>query len=184
MSKQNEIIKHMQEEPELDAAEELDEELTPADEGEELPELSELELMQQRCDELNDRHLRLMAEYDNFRKRTQREKEDLYASSAATVVEKFLPVWDNFERAAAFDCNSEDFAKGFELIRTSFQDVLGSLNVEAFGEAGEPFDPNRHYAVSHIEDEALGENVISQVMQKGYRLGERIVRYAMVQTAN
>lgn len=144
----------------------------------------EPDALQKGYDELNDRYLRLMAEYDNFRKRTQREKEDIYANCTVSVVEKFLPVWDNFERAAAFDPGSEDFVKGFELMRTGFSEVLAGLKVEAFGEPGDAFDPARHNAISHIEDEAFGENVVSVVMQRGYRIGDKILRYAMVQTAN
>lgn len=148
------------------------------------PEPTELELLQQKYDELNDLHLRMMAEYDNFRKRTQREKDELYGNAAANTVEKFLPVFDNLQRAAVFDPNSEDFAKGFELIRTGLSELLKNIGVEEFGEVGDAFDPNLHHAVSHIEDEAYGENVISQVMQKGYKMGERILRFALVQTAN
>jgi len=150
----------------------------------EAPEPSPLEELQQRFDELNDRYLRLLAEYDNFRKRTQREKEELYGNSAAATVEKFLPVWDNFERASAFEPDSENFAQGFALIRTGFEDVLKGMSVEPFGEVGEAFDPNRHHAVSHLEDESMGENQIAQVLQKGYKMGDRILRFAMVQTVN
>lgn len=140
--------------------------------------------LQQQYDELNDKHLRLMAEYDNYRKRSQKEREDIYPVATAATVEKFLPVLDNFERAAAFEHEQSDFGKGFDMIYQSFKDVLASLGVEAVGEVGEPFNPEQHNAVMHIEDEALGENVVSQVLQTGYRIGERIVRYAMVQTAN
>jgi molecular chaperone GrpE len=147
-------------------------------------EISPLDALQGKCDELNDKYLRLMAEYDNFRKRSQREREDIYPNATAAAVGKFLPVLDNFERAAAFPHAEDDFGKGFDLIYQGFQEVLKGLGVEAVGEAGETFDPAFHNAVMHIEDEALGENVISQVLQRGYRIGDKVIRYAMVQTAN
>ena len=147
-------------------------------------EKSEADLLAENYAELNDKYLRLMAEYDNFRKRSQKERDDIYPSATATAVGKCLPVLDNFERAAAFPHADDDFGKGFDLIYQSFKEVLTGLGVEEGGEVGEAFDPNFHNAVMHIEDEALGENVVSQVLQKGYRIGEKIVRYAMVQTAN
>lgn len=145
---------------------------------------SEQELLQEKYDELNDRYLRLLAEYDNFRKRTTREKDEIYQHATSTVVSKFLPVLDNFERAREFDKSGEDFAKGFDMIYTGMLEVFASLGVESFGEVGEPFDAEKHNAVMHIEDDALGENVVAQVLQKGYKLGDRIIRHAMVQTAN
>lgn len=134
--------------------------------------------------QLNESYLRLMAEYDNFRKRTMKERDELYPNAMATAVSKFLPVLDNIERAAAYPHADDDFGKGFDLIHQSFQSVLESLGVEAMGESGEPFDPALHNAVMHIEDATLGENVISMVLQKGYRIGDKVIRYAMVQTAN
>lgn len=147
-------------------------------------EKSEQELLQEKYNELNDRYLRLMAEYDNFRKRSQRERDEIYPNATARAVGKFLPVLDNFERAAAYEHPDDEFGKGFDMIYQSFREVLQGLGVEEVGEVGEPFDPNRHNAVMHMEDETLGENVVSQVLQKGYRIGDRIIRYAMVQTAN
>lgn len=147
-------------------------------------EKSEAALLAENYAELNDKYLRLLAEYDNFRKRSQKERDDIYPAATATAVGKFLPVLDNFERAAAFPHADDDFGKGFDLIYQSFKEVLTGLGVEVVGQVGEPFDPNFHNAVMHIEDEALGENVVSQVLQKGYRIGEKIIRYAMVQTAN
>jgi len=145
---------------------------------------SESEGLQAKCDELNDQYLRLLAEYDNFRKRTAREKDEIFGSAVASVLVKLLPVQDNFERAKQYDCGSEEFAKGFEMIEKNFCDTLCALGVEPFGEVGEPFDPEKHHAVMHIEDETLGENVVAQVMQKGYKMGEKVLRHAMVQTAN
>jgi len=145
---------------------------------------SELELLQEKYNELQDQYLRLLAEYDNYRKRTQREKDEIFQAATAAALQKILPIQDNFERASAFECHTEEFAKGYAMIQKSFSDVLTSFGVEAFGEVGEPFNPELHHAVMHIEDETLGENVIAQVLQKGYRMGNRILRYAMVQTAN
>jgi molecular chaperone GrpE len=144
----------------------------------------EMAILRRKNDEMNDKYLRLMAEYDNFRKRSQREREEIYPTATVNAVMKFLPVLDNIERAAAFPHAEDDFGKGFDLIYQGFQDVLKNLGVEPVGEVGEPFDPAFHNAVMHIEDEALGENVISQVLQKGYRIGDKVIRYAMVQTAN
>lgn len=148
------------------------------------PAKSELELLQEQFHQLQDQHLRLMAEYDNYRKRTQREKDEIYQNAKADTLIKLLPVQDNFERAMEFEPQTEEFAKGFELIEKGFLDVMTSFGVETFGEVGDEFNPEMHHAVMHIEDEAFGENIVSQVLQKGYRMGDRILRYAMVQTAN
>ena len=157
----------------------------PLEEGEGAPPASEAELLiQEKYDDLQDKHLRLMAEYDNFRKRSQREKDEIYATATAGVLLKLLSVQDNFERARQYDCDSAEFAKGFELTMKSFADTLASFGVEPFGEVGESFDPQMHHAVMHIEDESLGENVVAVVLQKGYKIGDKILRCAMVQTAN
>lgn len=130
-------------------------------------------------------HIRTLAEYDNYRKRTTREKEALYGDAKAAALSELLPVLDNFERAlAAPDADAESLKKGMEMIFTGFRETLKKLGVEAFGEVGDPFDPNIHNAVMHLEDEALGENVIAAVFSKGYKLGDRILRPAMVQVAN
>lgn len=147
-------------------------------------EKSEQDLLAEKYNDLNDRYLRLMAEYDNFRKRSAKEREDIAAYTKANVIASFLPVLDNFERAAEFPHQDDEFGKGFDMIYESMKTVLKDFGVEAVGAVGDPFNPDLHNAVMHIEDEELGENVISQVLQKGYRLGERVIRYAMVQTAN
>ncbi|MCL2057292.1 MAG: nucleotide exchange factor GrpE [Oscillospiraceae bacterium] len=140
--------------------------------------------LQQEYDELNNRYLRLMAEYDNFRKRSQKEKDEIYPAATAAALQKLLPVLDALERADKFERGTDEFAKGFDMILQSFKDVLTALGVEESGAVGEEFDPNIHNAAMHIEDENLGQNVVSQVFQKGYRLGGKVIRYAMVQTAN
>lgn len=130
-------------------------------------------------------HIRTLAEYDNYRKRTAKEKEGTYNDAKAMCMTELLPVLDNFDRALSVEStDAESYKKGVEMIHTSFCEILKKLGVEAFGEAGEQFDPNFHNGVMHIEDEALGENVIAQVFSKGYKIGEKILRPAMVQVAN
>mgnify|MGYP001051122700 FL=1 len=142
------------------------------------------ELLQEQCSQLNDKYMRILAEYDNFRKRSQREKEEIYPRATAAAVEKFLPIIDNFERAMASPCADETFKKGIEMIFQSFLKTMEDLKVEEIGKEGEPFDPQFHNAVMHVEDENYGENIVTQVLQKGYRIGDKVVRYAMVQVAN
>ena len=130
-------------------------------------------------------HIRTLAEYDNYRKRSTREKESTYTDAKAFCVGELLPILDNFERALGVtDSDLESYKKGVEMIYTSFYETLKKLGVEVFGEAGEAFDPNFHNAVMHIDDESLGENVIAQVFSKGYKIGDRVLRPAMVQVAN
>ena len=132
----------------------------------------------------HDNYLRLAAEYDNFRKRSQKEKDNLYTEIKAETVEKFLPVYDNLERALAQQTADEAFKKGVEMTMTQLTGIFEKLGVTAFGEAGEAFDPTLHNAVMHAEDESAGENVILEVFQKGFRIGEKVVRFAMVKVAN
>ena len=132
----------------------------------------------------HDGYLRLAAEYDNFRKRSQREKDGIYADARAATVEKFLPVYDNLERALSQQTTDEAFKKGVEMTMNQLTNVFEALGVKAFGTAGETFDPALHNAVMHCEDEALGENVIAEVFQKGFTLGDKVVRFAMVKVAN
>ena len=131
-----------------------------------------------------DAHLRLAAEYDNFRKRTAKEKDQTYNNGKGDAVAKLLPVYDNLERALNQPTEDAAYKKGVELTMNELVKILNSLGVEIFGETGEEFDPNLHNAVMHTEDESLGENVISQVFQKGFKLGDKVVRFAMVQVAN
>ena len=139
---------------------------------------------EEKYSEEHDSYLRLAADYDNFRKRSAKEKETLYAAGKADAMEKLLPVYDNLERALNQATADEAYKKGVEMTMTQLVGILNGLGVEIFGEVGEVFDPNIHNAMMHTEDEALGENVISQVFQKGFKLGEKIVRFAMVQVAN
>lgn len=134
--------------------------------------------------EAEDKYLRLLAEYDNFRKRSQKEKDELYTRVRAETVEKFLPVYDNLERALNVPTADEAYRKGVEMTMTGLREVLEKLGVEVFGEAGEAFDPNMHNAVMHCEDETLGENTVAEVFQAGFKLGDKIIRHAMVKVAN
>ena len=152
---------------------------------EETPEVSTPEVnWEEKYNEEHDSYLRLAADYDNFRKRSAKEKEMLYSAGKADAVEKLLPVYDNLERALNQATADEAYKKGVEMTMTQLIGILNGLGVEIFGEVGEAFDPNIHNAVMHTEDDTLGENVISQVFQKGFKLGEKIVRFAMVQVAN
>ena len=132
----------------------------------------------------HDAHLRLAAEYDNFRKRTAKEKEQSYQNGKSDAVEKLLPVYDNLQRALNQETADAAFKKGVEMTMNELVKILNGLGVEIFGNVGEEFDPNLHNAVMHTDDETLGENVISQVFQQGFKLGDKVVRFAMVQVAN
>lgn len=132
----------------------------------------------------HDTYLRLAAEFDNFRKRTVKEKEQSYGNGKADAVVKLLPIYDNLERALKQPTEDAAYKKGVELTMTELVKILTGLGVTIFGEAGDAFDPNLHNAVMHIEDESMEENVIAQVFQKGFKLGEKVVRFAMVQVAN
>ncbi|MBQ1706693.1 MAG: nucleotide exchange factor GrpE, partial [Clostridia bacterium] len=150
-----------------EAAEEPAEE--PAEESSD-----ELDNLQKALEEEQNRYLRLMAEYDNFRKRSAREKDGIYTDAKADTFTSLLPVLDNFDRAFENeDASPEDFRKGIEMTRDQILAVFEKAGVEAYGEAGDPFDPNIHNAVSHIEDPEQGENVLAQVFQKGYKLGDK-----------
>ena len=131
-----------------------------------------------------DQLLRTMAEFDNFRKRTQKEKEDIYPFAVANTAEAFLPLIDNFERALSFDASSEEFKKGIEMISAQMGEILKKIGIEAIDPVGQPFNPDEHNAVMHVEDENFGENIVCEVFQKGYRIGDRIIRCAMVKVAN
>ena len=139
---------------------------------------------EEKFNQEHDAHLRLAAEYDNFRKRTVKEKEASYGNGKSDAVLKMLPIYDNLERALKQETQDAAYKKGVELTMTELVKIFTGLGVEIFGEPGDAFDPKLHNAVMHTEDESLGENVVSQVFQKGFKLGEKIVRFAMVQVAN
>ena len=164
-----------------EAVEEVTETVEAAEETPAVPEVNEWE---EKYNAERDAHLRVAAEFDNFRKRTIKEKEASYGNGKADAVEKLLPVYDNLERALNQPTEDEAYKKGVEMTMTQLVGIFSGLGVEIFGNVGEEFDPNFHNAVMHTEDENLGENVISQVFQKGFKLGEKIIRFAMVQVAN
>ena len=165
-----------------EVAEEVVEEVTETVEtAEETPVVNEWE---EKYNAERDAHLRVAAEFDNFRKRTIKEKEASYGNGKADAVEKLLPVYDNLERALNQPTEDEAFKKGVEMTMNQLVGIFSGLGVEIFGNVGDAFDPNFHNAVMHTEDENLGENVISQVFQKGFKLGDKIIRFAMVQVAN
>ena len=144
----------------------------------------ELKKLRQELDEHKQQYLRVLAEYDNFRKRSQKERESLYTDVRAETVEKFLPVYDNLERALAVETADEAYKKGVEMTMTGLLDVLQKLGVEVFGQSGDVFDPNVHNAVMHIEDEAFADNTVAEVFQKGFRINDKMIRFAMVKVAN
>ena len=132
----------------------------------------------------HDAHLRLAAEYDNFRKRTAKEKEQSYTNGKCDAVEKLLPVYDNLQRALKQETADAAFKKGVEMTMTELVKILGGLGVEIYGAEGDMFDPELHNAVLHIDDESIPENTITQVFQQGFKMGDKVVRFAMVQVAN
>ncbi len=130
-------------------------------------------------------HIRTLAEYDNYRKRTAKEKEATWLEAKASCLGELLPILDNFDRALGVtDSDFESYKKGVEMIYQGFSETLKKLGVEAFGEEGDSFDPNFHSAVMHVDDETLGENVLAQVFSKGYKIGDKVLRPAMVKVAN
>lgn len=133
---------------------------------------------------LNDKYLRLCAEYDNFRKRSQKEKDSLYGDIKANVLTSFLPVYDNLERALAAPTEDEAYRRGVEMIMTQFNQTMEKLGVVEIPALGEKFDPNFHNAVMHVDDEEKGENEVVEVFQKGFKIGDKVVRVAMVKVAN
>lgn len=148
-------------------------------------EETELQKLQKEFEEHKQQHLRVLAEYDNFRKRSQNEKNAIYNNAVSDTIQAILPIADNIERALSQEnASAEDMRKGVEMIENQIVACFEKLGITEMGQVGETFDPNLHNAVAHIEDTALGENVIAAVYQKGYMLGDRVVRHAMVQVAN
>ena len=158
---------------------------TPAEETvETMEEVVETNPWEEKYNAERDAHLRAAAEFDNFRKRTVKEKEASYGNGKADAVAKMLPVYDNLERALNQPTEDAAYKKGVEMTMNELVKIFASLGVEIFGNVGDEFDPNLHNAVMHIDSEELGENVIAQVFQKGFKIGEKVVRFAMVQVAN
>ena len=167
---------------ELEAAEAEPQADTPGGEPEDAPEEAAAPVQEPTVPK--EQFLRLAAEYDNYRKRTAKEKENLWTDAKADTIQSFLPVYDNLERALKQDTADEAYKKGVEMIMSQLKEVFAKLGVTEIEAAGKPFDPNLHNAVMHIEDEDLGENTVAQVFQAGFMLGEKVIRFAMVQVAN
>ena len=152
--------------------------------AEEPAEAPEVDPWEEKYNQEHDAFLHLAADYDNFRRRTLKEKEQSYTNGKSDAVAKLLPIYDNLERALNQPTEDLAYKKGVEMTLTELVKIFEGLGVTIFGESGDSFDPKLHNAVMHIEDEALGENVVTQVFQKGFRMGDKIVRFAMVQVAN
>ena len=174
------------EEPNV-AKKEKNVEETPVEEIIEEPvveEVPEVNPWEEKYNAERDAHLRVAAEFDNFRKRTIKEKEASYGNGKADAVAKMLPVYDNLERALNQPTEDAAYKKGVEMTMNELVKIFTALGVEIFGNVGDEFDPNLHNAVMHIENEELGENTIAAVFQKGFKIGDKVVRFAMVQVAN
>ena len=167
--------KEMKETPVEETVEEVTEEAV------ETPEVNPWE---EKYNAERDAHLRVAAEFDNFRKRTVKEKEASYGNGKADAVAKILPIYDNLERALNQPTEDAAYKKGVEMTMNELVKIFTGLGVEIFGNVGDEFDPNLHNAVMHVDNEELGENVIAQVFQKGFKIGDKVVRFAMVQVAN
>jgi molecular chaperone GrpE len=153
-------------------------------EKEEVKEKNKDMVPKQDYDELDDRYKRILAEFENFKKRSSKERDGLYNSILSDVVEVILPVLDNLENASKVETQDEEYKKGIELVLKQFQDVLHSKGVEEIKTLGETFDPELHEAVSSIQDENLGEKEIAQEYRKGYKIGNKVIRHSMVVVAN
>ncbi|MDE6281523.1 MAG: nucleotide exchange factor GrpE [Oscillospiraceae bacterium] len=180
--KKNENPAPEQEAPETEAVPETAEASEPA----EAPEVAEKPRKDQGqlLAEAAEKYLRLAAEYDNYRKRTAKEKEGAWTEAKAQTVAAFLPVYDNLERALKQETTDEAYKKGVEMTMKGLQDALTGLGVEVIPALGETFDPNRHNAVMHVDDEEAGENTIVEVFQQGFICGEKVIRFSMVKVAN
>ena len=169
---------------EKDTKEEQPEQTKEKTKKEDKKEKSQEEKLSEQLKDSQDKYLRLMAEYDNFRKRSAKERLEINGAVTANVIGEILPVFDNFERALETETTDESYKAGVEMIFNQFRDMLKKLNVEVIDPTGETFDPHIANAVNQIEDPELGENVVAQTFQKGYKIGDKVIRYAMVVVAN
>ena len=148
-------------------------------------QVEQMELAVKQLDSVKDQFVRLTAEYDNYRKRTAKEKETIYQDAQLDTIKAFLPVYDNLERAAAAAGGEDDpHKKGLELIFLQYKEILEKLGVTEIPALGQTFDPEKHNAVMHVDSEDFGENVVAQVFQAGFMLGDKVIRHAIVQVAN
>ena len=162
----------------------IQEEVVQEEVTEEVAETPAVDPWEEKYNAEHDAYLRLAAEFDNFRKRTVKEKESSYGNGKADAVAKLLPVYDNLERALNQPTEDAAYKKGVEMTMNELVKIFTGLGVEIFGNVGDGFDPELHNAVMHIENEELGENTIAAVFQKGFKIGDKVVRFAMVQVAN
>ena len=148
-------------------------------------QVEQMELAVKQLDSVKDQFVRLTAEYDNYRKRTTKEKDNIYQDAKADTIKAFLDVYDNLERAAAAEGGEDSpHKKGLEMIFQQYKDILTRMGVKEIDAKGQPFDPEKMNAVMHIDDEAYGENEVAQVFQAGFEMGDKVIRYAIVQVAN
>ena len=168
--------------PEEAAEKPQGEQAAPAEEND--PLLSELEALKDQNAQQEDKYLRLAAEYDNYRKRTAKEKESIWTDAKAETAAAFLPVYDNLERALKQETADEAYKKGVEMTMNQLKEVFAKLGITEIDALGKPFDPNLHNAIMHVEDESFGENTVAEVFQAGFMLGEKVIRFAMVKVAN
>ena len=145
---------------------------------------AEIEKLKAELESKNDLLLRTAAEFDNFKKRTERERATVAEYAKANIIKQLLPILDNIDRAAGAEKDTPEYIKGIEMIVKQFKNLTGVIGIAEVAKEGDTFDPNCHEAVMHIEDENLGENVIAQVLQKGYKIGDTVIRPAMVSVAN
>ena len=155
-----------------------------AEAAQETAETPEVNPWEEKYNAERDAHLRVAAEFDNFRKRTIKEKEASYGNGKADAIAKLLPVYDDLERAMNQPTEDAAYKKGVEMTMTELVKSFAGLGVEIYGDVGDAFDPNFHNAVMHTENDAFGENTVSMVFQKGIRMGDKVIRFAMVQVAN
>ena len=177
-----------EEQPQADTAPETEQAAEKAAEEETFTvtreQMEQMEQLAKMVSDASDKYLRLAAEYDNYRKRTTKEKENVYADAKADTVKEFLGVLDNLERGLAQFAEGDPHRQGMELICRQFLAVLEKLGVTRIEAQGQPFDPQKHDAVMHVEDENVGENTVVEVLQQGYQLGDKVLRFAMVKVAN
>ena len=145
---------------------------------------NELVKTKQELEETTDRYKRIMAEFENFKKRSTKEREGLYNSLIADIITSFLPVQDNLEKAIQAKTEDENFKQGIELVTKQISDIFKKFGVEEIETVGKPFDPEVHEAVSMVQDDTLGEKIVKEEFRKGYRIGNRVIRHAMVVVAN
>ena len=185
MAKEPEEKKEIPETPEETAAEETAEAAEPETFTVTKEQMEKMEAVAKELSEQQDKFLRLAAEYDNYRKRTAKEKEGIYADAKIETLTAMLPVYDNLERALAqFGDDDSPHRKGVEMIFSQFKESLSRLGVSPIDAVGQPFDPEKHNAVMHIEDESVGENTVVEVLQQGFTLGDKVLRFAIVKVAN